>query len=195
MADFHIESKRPHLGGFVIGGDDLTFEEPMWRYLREHLQPISGIAAAAPRVVDLGCGEGHSTKWWRESGCFATGIDGVRTDALVANTNNNFIINDFSKTKVAICEPYHLCWCCEFVEHVEQRFMPNFLDVFRACKRVAMTHAAPGQPGHHHVNCQTEDYWVGAMAAIGHQLNEKHTNACRELAIGHGGRVLVFDKL
>ena len=43
-----------------------------------------------------------------------------------------------------------------------------------------MTHALPGQPGHHHVNCQPIEYWVAVMQAFGFETDELHTNAIRK---------------
>jgi hypothetical protein len=58
--------------------------------------------------------------------------------------------------------------------------MPNFLETFKHCKYVAMTHALPGQPGHHHVNCMNAEYWFGAMEAIGFSLMVEETNEMRK---------------
>ena len=74
-------------------------------------------------------------------------------------------------------------WSCEFVEHVEERFLENFLAVFqRARKAVLMTHAVPNQLGYHHVNCQPAEYWIEHMRARGFKLDEALTEASRELA-------------
>ena len=35
-----------------------------------------------------------------------------------------------------------------------------------------MTHAVPGQAGHHHVNCQPSDYWIDLIAQRGYSLSE-----------------------
>jgi hypothetical protein len=77
-----------------------------------------------------------------------------------------------------------IVWSCEFVEHVEEKYVDNFLAVFgRATKAVLMTHATPGQAGHHHVNCQPADYWIERMQARGFFLEETLTEMSRSLAL------------
>jgi hypothetical protein len=46
-----------------------------------------------------------------------------------------------------------------------------------------MTHALPGQPGHHHVNCQPSRYWVQRLKGIGFDLDYRLTRYARTL--GH----------
>ncbi|MFZ4600147.1 MAG: hypothetical protein ACOYNN_16020, partial [Terrimicrobiaceae bacterium] len=50
---------------------------------------------------------------------------------------------------------------------VDEEYMPNFIETFKSCKYVIMTHALPGQPGHHHVNCQHAGYWLNVMEKNG----------------------------
>lgn len=57
--------------------------------------------------------------------------------------------------------------------------MKNFLRAFQAGTYVAMTHAEPGQPGHHHVNCKTSQYWIGALAAAGYGFEDILTKCAR----------------
>ena len=37
-----------------------------------------------------------------------------------------------------------------------------------------MTHALPGQGGHHHVNCQPPEYWIEKMARRGYALSPEN---------------------
>jgi hypothetical protein len=34
------------------------------------------------------------------------------------------------------------------------------------CNTLVFTHALPDQPGYHHVNCQTSEYWLNLMKAF-----------------------------
>ena len=45
-----------------------------------------------------------------------------------------------------------------------------------------MTYAPPGQPGHHHVNCQLERYWIEALESIGFQFDGATTQETRAIA-------------
>ena len=49
-----------------------------------------------------------------------------------------------------------------------------------------MTHAQPEQhEGHHHVNCQTDEYWIEKMYKIGFKIDRSLTIQARLIA-GHG---------
>jgi hypothetical protein len=162
-----------HLGGYRIGGDDATYYPALWQWLID--------SCHVRTMLDVGCGEGHALRYFREQRCFVRGVDGVPQE------DPDIVTFDFTSGapttfELGLLHPVQLVWSCEFVEHVEERFVPNFLDVFRHGSMVLLTHAEPGQGGYHHVNCRTSDYWVGAMAAIGYALDQGLTVTTRELA-------------
>lgn len=168
-----------HLGGYVRGGDPATFYPELWRWLVQDYGVNS--------VVDVGCGEGHALQFFRDLGCFAIGVDGIHQPH-----DMDIISHDYAQDLYVawgqdvagknIPFPFDLCWSCEFVEHVEERHMSNFLVTFSQAKLVLMTHAFPGQPGYHHVNTRGPEYWKGAMAAYDFQYDDVLTRATRELA-------------
>jgi len=51
-----------------------------------------------------------------------------------------------------------------------------------------MTHAVPGQAGHHHVNCQPAEYWVEKLATRGFRL-ARDNDLMKEIA----GRELCWN--
>lgn len=161
----------PHLGGF-IPCDEHSYTPWLWDYLIEEFSPKS--------MLDVGCGEGRAAKYFLDSGVDAYGIDGsVVAQRTTVLPPNRFILHDFA---TALLHPKHvdLIWCCEFVEHVEEKYLDRFLlDVFAFSKVVAMTFAWPGQPGHHHVNCQEQSYWVSKLASIYFKLDEARTARSR----------------
>lgn len=146
-----------HLGGYFVGGDPATQYPALWEWLVR----VLGIRS----VIDVGCGDGQAVRFFREQGCAVLGIDGVEQE------DESIITHDFTAAPWPLDDDFELCdmiWCCEFVEHVEERFVPNFLAAFQLAKKyVILTHAFPGQDGYHHVNCQDPSYWKGVMAAIG----------------------------
>ena len=164
----------PHLGGYIPGGDPATYYPDLWRWLVEDY----GVGS----VIDVGCGEGHAVEFFMEhlGRGNVYGIDGVETHPDVAW----YEVWDYTNGPyVAFLDEADLVWSCEFVEHVEERFMENFLETFRCSSDlILMTHAEPGQAGHHHVNCQTADYWKGALASIGFSFDKQLTAVTRELA-------------
>ena len=170
-----------HLGGYVPGGDPNTTYPALWDWL------IGTLAVSS--VLDVGCGDG--------SGCLshfmaddrvshALGIDGLVAPNLPAGVQ--VFPHDFTQGPWTdfdggpLVTGFDLVWCCEFVEHVHEEFVPNYLPAFKAADLVLMTHALPGQGGHHHVNCRSSDYWQGAMAAIGYRLDPDLTATARRLA-------------
>ena len=157
-----------HLCGFIEGGDPATWFPDMWRYLVE--------TAGVRSVLDLGCGEGHSLKFFEELGCWVVGVDGVAQEHRMI-FKNDFTVNAWRPTR-----PVDLVWCCEFVEHVEERYAHNFVPALQRGGLVLMTHAFPGQPGFHHVNCRDAEYWKGFMTAAGFEYDYPLSLVTRELA-------------
>ena len=160
--------EQGHLGGYVVGGDEATMFPNLWGWLVKNL----GIKS----VLDVGCGDGQAINFFRDSGCEVLGVDGIEQD------DPDIAQHDFTHGPFYPEHDFDLCWSCEFVEHVDERYLPNYLHLFRAGNVVLLTHADPGQAGYHHVNCRTADYWIGVMAAVGYALDEMLTSSARELA-------------
>ena len=146
-------------------GDPATYLPDLWRFLVDSL----GVKS----VLDIGCGAGAATRFFRELECFVTPIDGVDTGL------DGLIIHDYTTGPSGIEVDYDLAWVCEVVEHIEVRFLPKLAADLAPCKTIAMTHAFPGQQGHHHVNCRTQDYWLGFFAGIGFMLDAELTRVAR----------------
>lgn len=168
---FFEDLEKPHLGGYRVGGDEATTYPDLWTWLVNDLKVES--------VIDVGCGDGQAVNFFEPllPGS-VLGVDGV------PQKQSNIVEQDYTKGMLFFgkVDQYDLCWSVEFVEHVEERFIPNFLNTFKCAKYILMTHAMPGQQGKHHVNCKTPTYWCGVMAAIGYTLDEELTMKTRELA-------------
>lgn len=140
-------------------------------------------------MFDIGCGPGGMYYLAKEFGIDYSGFDGDPSFDRIGNISitvapmNVVTIIDFTKDRVSYRMPagtIDLAWSVEFLEHVEERFMDNYMSAFRYCKYVVATAAPPGYPGHHHVNCRTEEYWHGAFAANGFKYNHKITQEIRD---------------
>lgn len=160
-----------HLGGYIPGGDPATQFPGLWRWLIEKW-PVRS-------MIDVGCGEGQALSFFRSAGVEVLGLDGVEQD------DPDIWKVDFTRTAYRGEDEVDLVWCCEFVEHVEERYIPNFLPALTALRPgglLLMTHAFPGQPGHHHVNCREPEYWKGVVAAGGLSFNPHLTLQCRNIS-------------
>lgn len=195
-------SPENHLGGCIAArdmqGDLRTWVPAIWTRL-------INLSTSRPRVLDVGCGFGYSTRWFADEGCDVTGVEGYSV-AYAANVARPLVrYHDFTKMPFLpqrIGERYDIAWCCEFVEHVAEPFMGNYLLPLTLCSRIAMTHALPNQDGHNHVNCRPPDYWIDVFARLGYEVNTSLTSELRGMYSdgphGQGGLVvntlLIFDR-
>lgn len=131
-------------------------------------------------MLDIGCGPGGMVGLAKSKGLEVLGVDGDDKVERSPEIQGLVTIHDFTTGPYLPTTTYDLGWCVEFVEHIEKKFMPNFVEAFKNCRYVMMTHALPGQPGHHHVNCMPAEYWVGVMEVSGFELLVDDTNRVRE---------------
>lgn len=168
-SEIYVDEERPHLGGFITGGDPLSHYPALWEWFVDELDVQS--------VIDVGCGQSAALAYFWLRGCDVLGVDGIEQE-----TEWPFLCHDYAEGPYIPSEPFELAWSCEFVEHVEEQFMDNFLATFQCAEMVAMTHAIPGQGGYHHVNCQEKGYWIDALKSIGHRYDAYLTDRARVLA-------------
>lgn len=157
-----IQYEAPHLGGHA---NKTHTDRGVLKFANEVL--------GCKSILDIGCGPGGQLEMAHKVGfnnCI--GLDG---DSLLRETHDevkksggpiDFIYVDFTKAHVSP-QPYDMAWSCEFLEHVEEEYMDNYMKAFQACRWVFATHALPGKPGHHHVNCQEQSYWIKKFKEYG----------------------------
>ena len=153
-------SDLSHLGGSSLSGDPVPFMPDVWGYvcLTYHVHSI----------LDIGCGVGCNARWLLDHGFDVWGVEGL--PEYVAKTllpGDCIIQHDYTEGPWVPPCVFDLGLCTEFVEHVEARFVPNFVASFRLCRYVLMSFATPGQGGYHHVNEQPETYWLSIMENAG----------------------------
>jgi len=125
-------------------------------------------------MLDVGCGPGGMVRLAQEWGLEVLGIDG---DPYVA-VEGVIYTHDYTKEPL-IAEAFDLIWCTEFVEHVEADYQDNYLATFDGGRVLFLTAAPPGFPGHHHVNCQPQAYWVNLLGLRGWVLDTEATQWVR----------------
>lgn len=147
---------EPHLGGcYLECNDGNTYMPDVWRYLADKYQ--------IKTMADIGAGAGWNTQWWHENGFHALAIEGW-PDAIskMRIPPERVIVHDYTLGPLLI-ERTDLAWSSEFVEHVEERFIPNWMATVKCCRYFCMTFAVPGQTGFHHVCEKPFEFWEGVM--------------------------------
>lgn len=180
-----------HLGGYIMSaatpapsGLDVTHGDPATWYPELWLWAMSSLNIRS--VLDVGCAEGHCIGYFRHYGCAVKGVDGSRLAKEKSVLGEYHDIHDFVAGPYKPADGYDLLWCCEFVEHVDERYTGNFLQTFKAANKfIFLTHAMPGQPGWHHVNCQPSGYWIDKLQRIGFDYHASLTEHARSVV--HGG--------
>ena len=128
--------------------------------------------------LDIGCGPGGMVELAHEKGLLSLGVDGDFT--LERPDDSRYFLHDYTKGPAAVEGLWDVGWSCEFLEHVEEKYMDNYMDTFLKCKRVVVTHAFPGQGGHHHVNEQDSNYWFQQFGRRGFLLDMVSTDEIRK---------------
>ncbi len=178
----------PHLGGsYTHVNDANTFMPDVWEYLIGKYN-ISSIA-------DIGTGAGWNARWFHDRKFHVLGIEG---DPVALEHNQlpatNLKKHDYTQGPLTIPDT-DLAWCSEFVEHVEERFMPNYIATMKCCRWLCMTHGEPGQDGWHHVNLQNSNWWSHRLAEYGLILDPTETAHLRSTDVhkaGWGRRTLMW---
>lgn len=130
----------------------------------------------ADSFLDIGCGPGGMVKEAKQLGFnLVIGVDGDPSVCPI-------ILHDYSTGPLQLDTNVDIVWSCEFVEHVEEKYLPNFMETFKSGKLVCMTFAPPGKKGHHHVNLQVEKYWIDTFEKYGFKYLPKETMDIRAIS-------------
>lgn len=166
-----VETKdKPHLGGNIKEGDPYTYCPMVWNYVIDRF--------CIKSVMDLGSGIGNAASYF-----FGKGLKTVAVEGLVDNVKNAYyptVAHDLSKGPV-ITE-VDLVYCQEVAEHIAEEHLDHLIDSLACGRVILLTHAVPGQTGHHHVNLKPMDYWVKHVSSRGYNLLHEDTNRIRAIA-------------
>lgn len=148
-------------------------------------------------LLDVGCGYGHAMRFFADHLVTVQGIDGDPACQGPEQQCPGCVLTHDYTTGSAPLGPrlYDLAWSAEFLEHVEFPYVPNYMRDFRRCRIVVVTHAEPGQNGHHHCLCETDAFWVEKFYEYGFDHNPNETALLRRTDRWHapwGRRTLMF---
>jgi SAM-dependent methyltransferase len=165
-----------HLGGCVKGGDSDTWDTNIWDILIEKY----GVRS----IIDVGCGEGWSIKYFKEKGLNAVGVEGSQL-VIDGSPNKDLLIrHDYTSGPYVPSQDFDAVWTCEFVEHVEEKYVENFLATFNCADFIFMTYSEPqwSTGGYHHVNCRDQNYWNEKLDSIGFKWEAEYSKELRKIS-------------
>jgi hypothetical protein len=166
--NFIVDPQKPHLGGNMGGGDQGTdYSKDLWPWMVKRYAP--------KRILDVGCAEGHAMRAFRALGVDTVGLEGLAQNA--KKCPQPTYVHDLTLGWYAPLEAIDMVWCCDVVEHVEERFVENILKTFQCAPLVALCHGTEGMAhsGWHHVNNKSVAYWAEKMQSAGYVLDEEGT--------------------
>jgi 2-polyprenyl-3-methyl-5-hydroxy-6-metoxy-1,4-benzoquinol methylase len=181
---------KQHLGGNVVGGDPFSFSPYLWKWAIDTFN--------AKSVLDVGCGDGLALDYFRGQNLRVVGIDGLQENVdEVQKRGLECVLLDLTLASYKADKPFDIIWCCELVEHIDEKYVDNIFDTFLSGRIILMTHAMLRQRGYHHVNCQNDKYWIDVMGNKGFEYLKKETLYSRTLEVGqHWGKSgLIFKNL
>lgn len=156
-----------HLGGHL----GRTWTDPgVLEWAKDRLQ--------VQKMIDVGCGPGGMKSVAENLGIKWQGIDG---DPKLPDVSG-LMRWDFTKGSPPLQDTDHwdLGWSVEFLEHVEEKYQENYMQVFDRCQYLILTAAPPGWGGHHHVNEKDQDYWINRFESRGFCFMGRSTEQMRD---------------
>ena len=126
--------------------------------------------------LDIGCGPLGMVELAKNKGLESFGIDG---DSNIPD-NQYLLRHDFTQKEFSFGKNFDLAWSVEFLEHVHEKYISNYMNAFSCCQFAFITHALPGKKGYHHVNCQSPEYWVDVFNKYGFIIDLETTNDVRK---------------
>lgn len=133
-------------------------------------------------MLDIGCGPGGMVELARSKGVEAYGIDGDFSIERNDSIKSNITIHDYEVGPSSFDKEVDLIWSVEFLEHVWEKYQDNYMKDFQRGKFVIVTYAPVGKAGHHHVNCNTQEYWIDVFKKYGFAYDANMTRMIKEVS-------------
>jgi hypothetical protein len=147
----HVNATSPpfHLGGFHINDTD-AYSPPMWTYIMKKLVVRS--------VVDLGCGRGVSTSWFKQNGAEVLCVEGS-ADAIASSLLDpqEILRHDFTLGPWWPRRTFDAVFLFSFAEHIGRAHFKNYLPALRQASLIFFTRSS--DDGRHLVEKHFDDDW------------------------------------
>lgn len=161
-----------NMGGNLFFGDPSSYSPKVLDYVMKRFSIRS--------VLDVGAGLGDVSSYIHNTYHVPViGMEGL--DFNVANARYPLCQHDLT-TGPFKCGPVDLCVSVEVAEHIDPKYVDNYIDTLVHGKYILMTHALPGENGDFHVNEQPSEYWVEKLKERGYGLLTLDTIVLRKLA-------------
>jgi len=160
-----------HVGGYK-DNDTETYDPLLWTWMVNILQVSS--------LIDVGCGIGISTRWFLDNGVNATCVEGSPSAVKISHVPNNVVEHDYTKGPWWDSDKiYDVAWTCEFLEHVDFKYVANYMATFSRARLVFATHSFWG--GWHHVLVRESWWWVQLFKDYGFEYLPEPSERARHI--------------
>ena len=172
---------KVHLGGFMQY-DNAGTSNNTFNFMLSEL--------AIKSFLDIGCGRGISTEYFRQHGADVLCVEGSH-DAFVNSylPKNVIVEHDYTRGPWWPEKTYDAAWSVEFLEHVGRQYMNNYLPTFRRAALLFVTSSIFG--GWHHTEVRPSWWWKARFEAAGFVFSNDLTNLVRQYAVA--GKQSEFD--
>lgn len=165
-SDINFDALPKHLGGHA----NITHvDEGALKYLIKRFNPET--------MLDIGCGVGGMLLMAKEKGLAVIGVDGDFTAKRKPEVKDEIFIHDYNTGTMNFDVYFDIGWSVEFLEHIDEKYLPNVFDTFNKCKIVFCT--ANPYRNKYHLNPQPVTYWVEKFKENGFEFLHDQTREVR----------------
>eukprot|EP01084_Bolivina_argentea_P097497 175274_1 len=114
---------------------------------------------------------------WNDVQCIEGSHDAIQHSFV----KNITIQHDFSLGPYWTNRIYDMAWSIEFLEHVNETYMNNYMATFKKAKIILMSASNVG--GWSHLNPQQKEYWIEKFESYGFIYDHELTKICRDKCV------------
>jgi hypothetical protein len=120
-------------------------------------------------IIDVGCATGDLVAEYVRRAVDAYGLEGASNSEDFLECSPDLVFFCDLRQPIHLSVRFDLATCFEVAEHIEKEFTEQFIEnLMSLSDKILMSAAPPFQEGHHHVNCQPQEYWVDLFRVKGY---------------------------